>query len=352
MRRGPTVLGLIAAVFAVFALLAPRIFLNNILIVELLITASVFAMFAASWDILSGYTGQENFGHAAFIGAGGFTVGLLTKFADLPLELSLIVGALMAALLGLLIGIPALRLRGPYLALATLATATALLRLAIIFKRYTGGEEGISRIPNLGEGSILGPVGRFLGRTVLGSGTFEDLRRIDEISVVNYYIAVGVMIVVVSVLTAVGRSKRGLVLRSIQQDELAAEAAGIGTARYKIAAFALSSGMAGLAGAVWVHTLSQVNINTLAVDLSLLIIVMAILGGAGSIIGPAAGAYLIVILQDYVLDRVGIEPGSQIKPMLFSALLILVMILRPAGLVAPLLRRLQGKRVLPERARG
>lgn len=346
LRRLLTVNAVLAAIFVLFSLFAPRL-IDDITVIEIFMTANVFAMFAASWDILSGFTGQENFGHAAFIGAGGFTVGLFTKYADLPLESAVLLGALTAGLLGLLVGIPCLRLHGPYLALATLAAATALFRLAFVFKTYTGGEEGISRIPNLGTGTITGGIGRALARA-FGPAGFDDLRRIDQISVVNYYVMLVAMLLIVSLLAALGMSKRGLVLRSIQQDVGAAEAAGVPTTRYKLAAFVISSACAGFAGSLWVHTLSSVNIDTLRVDLSLLIIVIAIVGGAGTVIGPALGAYLIVLLQDYLLKRVGIEEGSQLQPMLFSVLLIVVLILQPRGLIAPLLRRLSGKRLLRE----
>jgi branched-chain amino acid transport system permease protein len=348
LRRVLTVNGVLGAAFLVFALLAPRL-ISNITFIEILITANIFAMFAASWDILSGFTGQENFGHAAFIGAGGFTVGLFTKYADIPLESALVLGAVSAAILGLLIGIPCLRLHGPYLALATLAAATALLRIAFVFKSYTGGEEGISPIPNLGTGTITGGMARGLAK-LFGPAGFDELRRIDKTSIVNYYVVLVAMVLIVGALAALGASKRGLVLRSIQQDAGAAEASGVPTTRYKLAAFVISSACAGFAGSLWVHTLSNVNIDTLRVDLSLLIIVIAIVGGAGTIIGPAVGAYLIVVLQDYVLKRVGIEEGSQLQPMLFSAALIVVLILQPHGLIAPLLRRLSGKRLLLEPA--
>lgn len=350
MRR-LTFAGVVTIGFVTFLLIAPRI-ISDITVIEILTTGAIFAMFAASWDILSGYTGQENFGHAAFIGAGGFTVGLFTKYADLPLEGSLVLGAIVAAAIGIAVGIPCLRLRGPYLALATLAAAAALLRLSFVFKRYTGGEEGISGIPNLGVGAVTGRIGRFLGKAVYGGASFDDLRNIDRISLTNYYIVLVGMVAVVGGLYLVGRSRRGLVLRSIQQDESAAEAAGVNTTRYKLIAFALSSACAGIAGALWVHVQSQVNINTLTVDLSLLVIVMAIIGGAGSIVGPAAGAYLIVLLEDYALDRFGIQEGSQVKPMLFSGLLIVVMLVQPRGVIAPALRSLGQRRVFAGKSHG
>lgn len=348
LKRAMTINAAIAIGLLIFALIAPRA-ITSLTLIRVLTKASIFAMFAASWDILSGYTGQENFGHAAFIGTAGFTVGLFTTYLDLPLEVTLLAGAAIASLLGLIIGVPALRLRGPYLALATLVAAAALVRLAFVFKTYTGGEEGISGIAPLGEGVVLGPIGRGIAR--IGAAGFDDLRPFDQVTLINFYVAVTVAALMITGLAILGSSRRGLVLRSIQQDEDAAEAAGVPAARYKIGAFVVSSACAGIAGGIWVHTLTQVNIDTLTVDLSLLVIVMAIIGGAGSIVGPAAGAFLVVLLEDDLLDRVGISEGSQIKPMLFSALLIIVMLARPGGLFAPTLRKLRGRRLFPERAR-
>ncbi len=323
------------------ALLVPRLMPdleNNLTLITIFTTANIYAMFAASWDILSGFTGQVNFGHAAFIGTGGFTVGLLTKYPHFTPDVRILLGALAAAALGLLVGIPALRLKGPYLALATLATATALLRLNFIFKAQTGGEEGISRIPELGETSVLGPVGRGLARLVVGSGRFEDMRPFDQRALVNYFAVLVVAAAVIAVLLAVGYGRRGIVLRSIQQDELAAEAAGVPVTRYKVTAFVLSGFMAGLAGAIWAHTLSNVGINLLVVDLSLLVIVMAALGGVGTIIGPIIGAYTVVWLQEYVLDqilegRVDEAKIGDVKVMVFSGLLVLVLVVLPRGVL-------------------
>lgn len=345
LRRLLTVNGVVAIVVVVLSLLVPRL-ITNLSLIRIFTTANIFAMFAASWDILSGYSGQENFGHSAFIGTGGFAVGLLTKYADLPLELSLLVGVAAAALLGLLVGLPSLRLHGPYLALATLGVATALLRLVFVFKERTGGEEGISGIPGLAEGSVTGFIGSKLGKIFVGG--YDDLRPFDQDFIVNYFVVLVAAVALITALGVFGASKHGLVLRSIQQDETAAQAAGVNTTRYKLAAFVASSAGAGLAGGLWVHTLSQVGINTLVVDLSLLVIVMAVLGGAGSITGPVAGAYMIIWLQDYLLEKVpAFQEDPDLEVMVYSGLLILVLILRPRGLVAPILRRFANRPLIP-----
>ena len=342
-RRLVTANAIAAVVVVLLTLLVPS-FVDNLSLIGIFTTANVFAMFAASWDILSGFTGQVNFGHAAFIGTGGFTVGLLTKYDHFTPDVRMLLGTLAAAALGVVIGVPALRLRGPYLALATLASATALLRLNFIYKAQTGGEEGISGIPGLEESAVLGPIGRGLSRLVLGRSTFDEMRPFDQFYLVNYYAVLVVALLMIGGLMLLGYGRRGLVLRSIQQDEVAAEAAGVPVVRYKLAAFVLSGACGGLAGAIWVHTLSNVGINTLLVDLSLLIIVMAALGGAGTIVGPVAGAYAVIWLQDYVLDKlltgsVPAEKLSEVKVMTFTALLVVVLIVQPRGLVAPLLLR-------------
>lgn len=315
--------------------------------------ANCFVIFAASWDVLSGYTGQVNFGHAAFIGAGGFTVGLLSKYGlqtgpfeveTVPAEVQLLLSMLVAALLGLAIGIPCLRLRGPYLALATLSAASALLQLSFIFKKQTGGEEGIARVPRLLESDVLGPVGEGLVKVFYGAGAYDDLRRLDRIDYVNYYVTLVVMVLVMAVLLWVGYGRRGLVLRSIQQDESAAEAAGVPIVRYKLGAFVLSGALAGLGGGLYVQVRGNAGIDLLLVALSLLIIIIAALGGVGSIIGPAVGAYVVILAQNYYLPKIQLfQDEPELTNGVFALLLIILLIVQPRGLVPPILQRMAGR---------
>lgn len=323
----------------------PR-FVDNTTLLQVVATANIFVMFAASWDILSGYTGQVSFGHAAFIGTGAYTVALLSKYSpEVSNELALLVGTSTAALLGVAIGVPCLRLKGPYLALATLAVAAALVQLTFIFKRQTGGEDGIANVKAVTEGAVTGPVGEFLGRLVLGPLTFDGLGGFDQYIYVSYFVSLVVMVAMVGALMALGYGRRGLVLRSIQQDELAAEAAGVPLTRYKLGAFVLSAACAGLAGGLYAQIRGTVALDLLAVDLSLLVIIIAAFGGVGSIIGPAIGAYLVVLLQSYYLERISdvYVEHPELKLGTFALLLIIVLIVAPRGLVPPLLQRLSGQ---------
>ena len=319
--------------------------------------ALVYVMFASSWDILSGYTGQVNFGHAGFIGAGGFTVGLLSKYREeVPAEAALLAAMLVAAIIGLIIGVPCLRLHGPYLALATLTAASALFQLSFIFKEQTGGEEGISGIDSVVEAPVLGPLGEGLA-TVLTFGAFNGQKKFNQEYYVEYYVTLLFMMLVLGGLLALGYGKRGLVLRSIQQQESAAEAAGVPVTAYKLAAFVLSGTLAGLAGGLLVLNRGSVGITELLVSLSLAIIIISAIGGAGSIIGPAIGALVVIQLQFYWLDKV---PGGftkehpELKFGLFALLLIVMLIVQPRGLVPPLLQKLRDRqnRALLEGSRG
>ena len=323
----------------------PR-FVQNTTLLQTIAVGTVFVMFAASWDILSGYTGQVNFGHAAFIGVGAYTVALLSKYnPDVSNELALLAGVGVAALLGLIIGIPCLRLKGPYLALATLSVAGALVQLTFIYKSQTGGEDGIAGVKTVVDGAVTNGIGEGLAKLVLGPLTFDSQVGFDKYIYVSYFSALVLMVVMVGGLMLLGYGKRGLVLRSIQQDELAAEAAGVPLTRYKLAAFVLSAACAGLAGGFYAQVQGTVALNLLGVDLSLLIIIIAAFGGAGSIIGPALGAYAVILLQNYYLDRASetFVEHPELKLGSFALLLIVVLIVQPRGLVPPLLQKLSGR---------
>lgn len=322
----------------------PR-FIDNTTLLQVVGTANIFVMFAASWDILSGYTGQVNFGHAAFIGVGAYTVALLSKYEpSVSNELALLAAIGTAAVLGIAIGVPCLRLKGPYLALATLSVAAALVQITFIYKSHLGGEDGIANVSPVTEGAVTSGVGEALSKLVLGPLTFGRLPGFDQYIYVSYFASLVLMLLMVGGLMALGYGKRGLVLRSIQQNEPAAEAAGVPITRYKLGAFVLSAACAGLAGGLYAQIRGTVALDLLAVDLSLLVIIIAAFGGAGSIIGPAVGAYAIVLLQGYYLEKVSLYHNHpELKIGTFALLLIVVLIVQPRGIVPPLLKRLSSR---------
>lgn len=335
---------LLLLVLPLLLLFFPR-FVDDTVLLQVLGTANIFVMFGASWDVLSGYTGQVNFGHAAFIGAGAYTVALLSKYQpDVSGELALIAAVAVAALLGIAIGVPCLRLKGPYLALATLSVAAALVQLTFIFKDETGGEDGIAGVKNTTDTAFLGDLGTGLSEFVLGPLTFGGFSPFVQYIYVTYFVTLVVMVLMVAGLMALAYGKRGLVLRSIQQDESAAEAAGVPVTRYKLGAFVLSAACAGLAGGLFAQVRGSVALDLLAVDLSLLVIIIAAFGGVGSIIGPCIGAYVVILLQNFYLDKIGLyKENPELKVGTFALILIVVLIVQPRGIVPPLLQRLSGR---------
>jgi len=193
---------------------------------RILIMASIFALFAASWDLLSGFTGQISFGHALFFGVAAYTSALLNLNIGLPTWLTIPLGALAAVLAGLVIGVPCLRLRGAYLALATLAFPLILTGIVFVIPDITGGELGVSGIDRL-------------------SGS----------RVIEYYIVIALMVTLGFVMWKIADSKTGIIFHAIREDELTARASGINTTKYKLLAFCLSGLFAGVAGGLYILVL-------------------------------------------------------------------------------------------------
>jgi branched-chain amino acid transport system permease protein len=234
--------------------------------------ALFFAVYVMCWDVVSGYTGEISFGHALFFGVGAYTSGILNVHFGVPLLASIPAGVLAAGAAGALIGVPSLRLQGPYFSLVTLVAPIILLSVFRFQSDLTGGELGLFGI---------------------------DTISLDPLT--NYYIAFGLFVAVLALFLAVTRSDAGIVLTAIREDELAVQASGLNPARYKLFAFLLSGAVGGLAGALFVHTFAQgvaTPSDLLALVVSIEVIIAAILGGMGTITGAAAGGLFFYMLRD------------------------------------------------------
>jgi branched-chain amino acid transport system permease protein len=295
------------------ALLALPLVYDDAYVLRILTMTCLFAMFAASWDMLAGYTGQVNFGHALFFGAGAYTSGLLSKDLGISPWLTIWAGAAVATLVGWLVGYLCLRLRGSYLSLATLAFPLIVLGLLFAFPNFSGGELGIS-----------------------------SLARLARTPTQNYYIAAVAMLAVVFGLWLIADSKFGIVLHAIRDDEVAARASGINTPRYKLAVFALSAAAAGLAGALFAHYIRVAGPSTLEVALSFQVVIWGIFGGVATIYGPVAAVFLLYPLTEW-LGSVRFEfmgktvNVGEIRLLLFALIVLLVLLFMPRGL-APWVR--------------
>ena len=289
----------IVMLFCLILLLLPLITAHPYYL-GVLFLASIFAIFAASWDLLSGFTGQMNFGHALFFGVAAYTAALLNLHFGLAPWLTIPLGALAAVLAGLVIGVPCLRLRGIYLALATLAFPLILIAVVYTIPNITGGEMGVSGVDPLS-----------------GSRT------------IDYYIAVTLMIGLGFVMWKITTSKTGIIFHAIREDEVTARASGINTTRYKLLAFCLSGFFAGIAGGLYVHYMKVAGPSTLELLLSFQVVIWAIFGGIATIYGPIAGVFILYIPLT-LLESVSFV--SEIRMLLIAIIVVLVMLFMPEEL--------------------
>ncbi len=301
-----------AAGFVAFMAALPLLSGSNYLIGVLTVSV-IYGIWAVSWDFMSGLTGRENFGHSLFIGVGAYTAGFLNTGFGLSGWWSLPAAMVMAMVFALVIGLPTLRLKGPYFALAMLSGAVIMQRLMLIFWEHTGGEEGINGIEPL-------------IRSQLGF----------------YYFALAALVLVTALLLALARSHWGLILRAIRGDEATCQAAGINVTFYKIASLMISAAFAGAGGAIYAHYQLQVAPQLFAVVTSITIITMVYVGGMASIYGPVGGAILLVLLTELLRNF------GEWRLMIYSCTLILILFFLPNGLIAPTWRRLRSRFARPE----
>jgi branched-chain amino acid transport system permease protein len=271
---------------------------GNLLHLEILKLAAIYAIFAMSWDILTGYTHEVNFGFAFFIGGAGYLSGALNTFLSVPPALAIPGAALAAGLVGVFIGYLTLRLKGPYFSMATLAFAGILFKLTFIFYKITGGEEGIS------------------GLNSLTSGPLADFYVIWIATVGIYFL-----------LIFYSRSKHGVILKAIRADEDVAQSSGINTAYYKVEAFALSGFLAGIGGGIYAHSQMHIGPVMLSGYLSVLVVLLAITGGMGTIVGPLLGAIFLSILNE------ALRIVEAYRIVIYTGLLIFFIYLAPEGFV-------------------
>jgi len=284
----------------VAALLVLPFVYDDAYVLRILTMTCIFAIFAASWDLLAGYTGQVNFGHALFFGAGAYTSGLLSLKLGLSPWLTVWAGAAVALLFGFLVGYLCLRLRGSYLSLATLAFPLIALGLLFAFPDFSGGELGIS-----------------------------GLRRLVATPAANYYIAAVAMLLVVFGLWALADSKFGIVLHAIRDDEVAARASGINTVSYKMLVSAIAAAAAGLSGALFAHYLRVAGPSSLEVALSFQVVIWGIFGGVATIYGPVAAVFILYPLTEWLGS---FRAFGELRLLIFAVIVLLVLLFMPRGL--------------------
>lgn len=247
-----------------------------------LMKALCFAIFACAFNLLLGFTGLLSFGHAAFMGSAAYATGWFVASAGFTPELGLLAGTLVAAAIGLVVGLIAIRRQGIYFAMITLAMAQ-MVYFVCLQAPFTGGEDGLQGVPR----------GKLLGLLPLDN----DL--------VMYFFVLAVFVAVFLAIIRIVHSPYGQVLKAIRENEARAVSLGYHVDRYKLLAFVLSTALAGLAGALKTLVLGFATLSDVHWSLSGEVVLMTLLGGMGTFAGPVIGAFTIVGLQNFLADRVG-----------------------------------------------
>ncbi len=270
-------------------------------------TVFMFVALAQSWNLIGGYTGYASFGQVVFFGLAGYTTAALMTHAQLSFWLAMPISALVSAAYAVLIGLPLLPLKGHYFAIATLGVAEGTREIVINVPSITGGNAGIT-IPTVGKDATT---------AYLGNDGF-------------YVLFLLLAAIAVAVVAVVSGSKFGFALRAIHQDENAAAALGINTTKVKVAVFALSGFLAGLVGAA--YAFQQVTIypeRLFDVNITVLMVIMVVIGGSGTVLGPVIGAVSLQFVSEYLRQNF-----TSAHTFILGAIVILAVLVLPEGAVS------------------
>ncbi|MEM4408434.1 MAG: branched-chain amino acid ABC transporter permease [Candidatus Caldarchaeum sp.] len=301
-RERLTLLGLLA-VFAALAFVPT--FFNLRFIIFILTLTNIFALLAVSWNLLSGYMGLLSLGHSFFFAGGGYAAAIVALNLGIPPIVAIFVGAVIITGLSCLIGLPSLKLRGHFFALVTLVIPVIAYQVTNALPQL-GGHDGVFGIP---------PISTDANVVYLISLSFVFL---------------GVMVTYVVV-----RSRLGIIFSCIKDDETASMACGIDVPRYKLYCLAVSVFLAGLAGGLYAFLNGVISPATYELEKASLPLLMTLLGGRSTLLGPVVGAYII----ETIIESLKVEILVRSRLLIYSALALMIFMLFPSGIVGYVRRR-------------
>ena len=289
---------LFAAVLAVL----PLLFLNQTFLISIFSQVLIFSIAALGLNVLIGYAGQISIGHAAFMALGAYLSAILTKNFNFPFLITIFLAGGFSGLFGLILGFPALRLKGFYLAIATMAFGVAVEKI-VAASDYLGGHTGMTNVPN---------------PDLFGISISTDLGK--------YYLIVVVTVLLFLFAHNILKSKTGRAFKAIRESEFAARSSGINISKYKLIAFIISAVYGGVAGALYAHTINYIAPTDFALGLSINLLAMIVVGGLASLSGNVIGTILMVAIP-FLFSRINL-PMS----IIFGVMLIVVVLFFPRGL--------------------
>ena len=278
--------------------------IQNDYVIRVAIMAGIFIVLSLSLNLVTGYTGQFCLGWAAFYGVGAYTSALLVMRLNFSFWLAMPLGGLMAALFGIALGIPTMRLKDIYLAITTLGFGEIVRLTMVNWTDLTRGSMGLPGIPSP---SLFG---------------FEFNSNIPY-----YYLILILVLITVIAMQRIIDSRIGRALIAIREDDLAAKAVGIDITAYKVMAFAVGAFFAGIAGSFYAHYSSFIDPHTFSFAESISVLAMVVLGGMGSIRGAILGAVVLSIAPEILRDV------SEYRMIIFGLIMMVVMLVRPQGIM-------------------
>lgn len=280
-------------------------------LIHILIISGIYIILALSLNLIVGYTGIPAMGHAAFSCVGAYTSALLALNYGVTPFIGLLIGACTAALLGLIVSYPAIKLKGDYLALATFGTAVIIYSIAKNWMSLTRGPMGLPGIP---EFSIFG----------------------FELSGVWLYLPLVLFFVLITifVIHRIVNSPFGRILKAIREDETASQALGKNTVKYKLLVFIIGAFFSGIAGSLYAHYITFIDPSSFTVMESITILLMVIFGGMGSVSGSVIGAVILIVLPE-MLRFIGMPSSiaAPMRQMIYGLILVILMLKRPQGIM-------------------
>ncbi|MFQ5936808.1 MAG: branched-chain amino acid ABC transporter permease [Acidiferrobacterales bacterium] len=302
--------GKLAAVTGLVVLLAYPFVFNTPFAHHMMILIFLYALMAQAWNILAGYCGQISLGHAVFFGIGAYSSGFLFATYHISPWLGMLVGMVIAMAMALIIGIPTLRLRGHYFAIATLVIGESV---QIVFQRweFVGAASGVW-LPIVRENPLL---------------NFQ----FNESKIPYYFIALGFLVLVCLAVAYLERSKAGFYFRAIREEPEAASSLGINVSLYKVLAYMLSAAFMAMAGSFYAQYVLVIDPETVfPLTLSILVLLIAVMGGVGTLWGPIIGAAVLVPLSEATRIYFG-GTGGTVDLMIYGGLIVLICVFRPSG---------------------
>ena len=271
---------------------------DNIWMLRILIICNIYALYASSWDLVGGFLGQVSLGHALFFGGAAYVSSLFNLHFGIPLVFAIILGVMSGVVFALILGLPTLRLKGPYFSVVTMVTPMVFVAIIFMYPVALGGDCG------------------FTGFSTFGS----DIK-------LQFLIVLIISLISILLMLKISRSNFGLILKAIREDDLAAEAAGLNITKYKIINFIISGVFASLAGVLFVHFQGAVAPAMLEGLSSMMPIMMTMIGGIGTVVGSVIGSYVINFLNEYLVGQ------PEYRVVLYCIITILILRFSPEGIM-------------------